>query len=438
MKQAVILAGGLGTRLRERLGDLPKPMIPIGGRPLLDHQLALCRRHGFDEVLILAGHRGSTIREYVGDGSRWGVGVRLCIEPEARGTAGAVVGVESALAPRYLVVYGDEMLGVDLDRLWRAHAEREAAATLLLHPNDHPLDSDLVEVDDADWIVGFHPRPHPAGALHANLVNAALYVIERGALAPWKGHGGILDFGRDVFPELKARGGRLYGYRSSEYIKDIGTPERYDRVCAEFEAGLVARSGWDRPQRAVFLDRDGTLNAEVGGVCRPEDLELLPGVAEAVRRLNHAGYRAVVITNQPVVAKGWCTAEELRRIHHRLEMALGAGHGFLDRIYVCPHHPERGFPGERPELKIECDCRKPGLGLVRRAVADLGIALGESWLVGDSTTDLATARAAGVRSVLVRTGLGGRDGKHAVSPDFVVDNVGAAVALILEQDRVVA
>jgi len=431
MKQAVILAGGRGTRLQALLGDLPKPMVPIGGKPLLEHLLDLCRRHGYAEVLLLVGYRAECIQAHCGDGSRWGLRVSYEVEREPRGTAGAVLAAMPRLAERFLVLYGDELVNVDLDRLERAHAGAQAAATLLLHPNDHPLDSDLVEVDGRGWITTFHRRPHPPDRLFQNLVNAALYVIERATLEPWKEVGGALDFGHDVFPAMLERGGRLLGYRSPEYVKDIGTPERYARVCREYEAGVVAASCLAVPQRAVFLDRDGTLNQEIDGVCDPDRLQLLPGVAAAVRQLNHHGWRVVVVTNQPVVAKGFCSASEVERVHRKLERLLGEGQGFVDRIYWCPHHPERGFPGERSELKIECACRKPKPGLVLQAARDLNVDLASSWFVGDSTTDLATAANAGVRSILVRTGRAGQDGKCVAHPDQVADDLTAAVGFIV-------
>ena len=433
IQQAVILAGGKGTRLKERLGDLPKPMISIGGKPLLEHQIELVKHYGFTDVLILAGYRAEVLKEHFGDGDRWGVSIRYEIEEDALGTAGAVLRALPRLADRFLVLYGDEMVNVDLHRFTQAHDNGKADASLLLHPNDHPLDSDLVELDGGGWITQFHNRPHPQGRLFQNLVNAALYVIEKRALMSQPGPSGQVDFGKDLFPATLKAGGRLFGYQSPEYIKDIGTPSRYDRVCAEYANGVIARSRLDHPQSAVFLDRDGTLNQEVGGVTRAEDLVLLPGVPEAIRALNHSGMRAVVVTNQPVVAKGFCSENDLRMIHNKLETQLGEQHAFLDRILYCPHHPEKGFAGERPELKFDCDCRKPNVGMIRRAVEQLNIDLASSWLIGDSTTDLQTAHNAGLRSILVRTGHGGTDGKYPVKADREFDSLSDAIRFVLEQ-----
>src|SRR5205085_4327579 len=226
----------------------------------------------------------------------------------------------------------------------------------------------------------------------------------------------------------------LLGYNSPDYIKDIGTPERYDRVCAEHASGVVQRSSLATPQRAVFLDRDGTLIHDKDCLRMAEELELIPGVPEAIRELNHHGWRAVVVTNQPVIAKGWCTEAELQRIHNKLETLLGQEHAFLDRIYFCPHHPEAGFAGERSELKIHCDCRKPAIGLIQRAAAELNTDLKESWLIGDTTTDMQTAKDAGVRSILVRTGSAGKDGKHDAKPDFIFDTLKEAVSFVVNRE----
>lgn len=430
MSQAVILAGGKGTRLRERLGDLPKPMIPFGGRPLLEHLLELCARHGLEDVVLLVGCGAGAIREHVGDGARWGVRVRYQAEDRPLGTAGAVMAMLPVLAERFVVLYGDTMVNVDLRRLWEAHASMGAAGTLLVHPNDHPLDSDLVELDDANRVIAFRNRPHLPDRWYPNLVNAGLYVLEQGALVEWRSRCAGGDFGRDLLPAMLGEGAWLQGYRSGEYIKDVGTPARYDRICAEWDSGVVARGSRSTPQPAVFLDRDGVLNEETGGVCTPEQLTLIPGSAEAVSELNHLGLRAVLVTNQPVVAKGFCTPAALREIHHKLETLLGRERAFLDRIFVCPHHPERGFAGEVPSLKIDCACRKPKPGLLLEAARELNLDLACSWLVGDSTADLAAAKAAGVRSILVQTGHAGKDGKYSVTPDIVCANLQAAVGII--------
>lgn len=433
MKQLLILAGGMGQRLRARLGDLPKPMIPIGGRPLLEHQIELSKKHGFTDIKIFASYRANVIERYFGDGSRWRVNISYVVEEEPLGTAGAVLAALDGLADTFLVLYGDVMVNVDLGRIWEAHVRAQADVTLLVHPNNHPFDSDLVEVSSEGWITGFHNRPHSAGGWYQNLVSAGLYVVDRKALQEAFPRATKLDFGKDVFPTVLKKGARLLGYNSLEYIKDIGTPERYDKICAEFQAGIIERSSLGTPQAAVFLDRDGTLIKEMDGLTSPDQLELLPGAAAAIHELNHRGIRAVMVSNQPVVAKGFCTEGDVEVSHRKLQTLLGREHAFLDRLYYCPHHPEKGFTGERPELKIDCECRKPKPGMIVQAARDLNLDLKTSWLIGDTTVDIETAKNAGIKSVLVRTGHGGRDRNFPIQPTLTAENVLEAVQQIVSK-----
>lgn len=433
MKQVVILAGGKGTRLRERLGNLPKPLVDICGTPLLERQVLLAKQYGIARALILVNHAAESIVDYCASKQNWGLDIECIDDGIPRGTAGATLAVFDRLADEFLVMYGDTMLAVDLDRFHAFHAQSpDAAATLLLHPNDHPHDSDLVEIDDADRILGFHPYPHDPSRDYPNLVNAALYWMRKPALAPWRAEKGMLDFAKDLFPAMLGRGITLRGYASPEYIKDIGTPARLDKVCADFRSGKIERARLDHPQAMVFIDRDGTINREVDHLRDPAQLELLSGAAEAIRRLNASEYRCCVVSNQPVIARGECTFEDMRAIHNRLETLLGREGAYVDRIYYCPHHPDRGFPGERVELKIACNCRKPHTGMIDRAARDFNIAREQSWLIGDTSVDIETARRAGLKSILVETGYAGLDYRWWTMPDATVPDLAAAVSFVLD------
>jgi histidinol-phosphate phosphatase family protein len=429
-RQAIILAGGKGTRLRARLGSLPKPLVDVDGVPLLGRQITALRASGFSEILLLVNHGADQIESYCAEPRFSGLSLTLSDDGEPRGTAGALLHAFEQLSSRFLVVYGDTLFDIDLNRFWRAHEAAQADATLFLHPNDHPGDSDLTETDEHGGVTAFHSPPHDPSRDLQNLVNAGLYVVEREAVAFWREQPTPTDIARDMFPAMLGRGARLRGYVSFEYIKDIGTPARLDRAVRHLRAGVVERARRDRPQRAVFLDRDGTINQWRGHLARADQLVLIDGAADAVRQLNEGEYRVVIATNQPVVARGETDLAEMRRIHGRLQGLLGQQGAFVDAIYVCPHHPDKGFAGEVRELKIQCECHKPGIGLIEDARRDLNVDLCRSWLVGDSTSDILTARRAGLRSILVETGEAGRDGKYAVMPDFILRDLAAAARFI--------
>ncbi|MGX5800338.1 HAD-IIIA family hydrolase [Bradyrhizobium sp. Arg314] len=429
--QAVVLAGGRGTRLRSRIGDLPKSLANIGGKPLLEHQIVLARQHGIERILVLVNHAAEQIVEFCNQRKNWGIDVRCVDDGAPLGTAGAVLAVLDLLDDNFLTIYGDTMLDVDLTRFKCFHEKHKAAATVFTHPNDHPHDSDLIETSEDGTVTAFHPYPRDPGFYYPNKVSAALYYIRKQAFLGWRSAVTPLDFGKDLFPEMLRAGAEIRSYSSPEYIKDAGTPARLDKVCADFESGRIARASLTSPQKAVFLDRDGCINVDHGHIDRPERFELIEGAAAAIGCFNRAEYRTIVVTNQPVVARGDCSVRDLRMIHNKMETELGRRGAFVDAIYFCPHHPDRGFAGEVEALKVRCECRKPSTGLVDDAVQALNIDRSQSWIIGDSSTDVALAKRSGIRSILVETGAGGLDSKYLVMPDYTVPDLFAAANFIL-------
>jgi len=427
---AVIMAGGRGARLAARSQGLPKVLVPILGKPLLEYQMELLAAAGIKNVAVLTGFKAEAVARFCAGGARWGLRVCCLPDREAAGPAAALLAALPSLGPRLLVLNGDTMVNLDLERFQAAHQASGAAVSLFLHPNDHPFDSDLVELDRHGRVLAFHPKPHQS-APPCNLVNAGVYLIESEALrrvfpAPPR------DFIPDLFAELLRAGVPLYGYRSPEYVKDAGTPERLDQVATDLATGLIARASLNQRAPAIFLDRDGTLVENVPYLSSPDNLRLLHGVPQALRLLRAAGYRLVLVTNQSVIARGGCTEDELVRIHNAMEIMLGAAGAFLDAIYYCPHHPDFGFAGEVRELKRSCECRKPEIGLVRRAVADLNIDLSTSWFVGDSPVDMLCAARAGVRAIQVGSDKT-RVERYSAQPDGYLPDLLSAAHFIVAQ-----
>jgi len=192
----------------------------------------------------------------------------------------------------------------------------------------------------------------------------------------------------------------------------------------------------DRKRPAIFLDRDGTLLEDVHLLHDIEDLKLFPFSSSALKALNDAGLLCFLVTNQPVVARNLCDFEMVKQIHHKLETLLGRQGTYLNDIFFCPHHPDKGYAEENPDYKMSCDCRKPGIGMIRQAELMYNVDTSVSWLIGDTTTDLQTARNAGMKGVLVLTGKGGKDGKYNVEPDYVFDNLVHAIDFILEVQEI--
>jgi D,D-heptose 1,7-bisphosphate phosphatase len=400
--KTVIIAGGKGTRIRSIADEIPKVMIPINSKPVIEYQILLAKRYGYTDFLFLTGYLGDKIEAYFGNGSNWGVNIEYFQETEALGTAGAFAEVKEKLTSDFWVFYGDTIMDFDMGKMYNFHRQHNSEATLFLHPNDHPHDSDLVDIDDDSQIIAFYPKPHK-NVYHRNLVNAALYILSP-AMLDFIHQGLKSDFGKNIFPTALVNSAKMYGYVSAEYIKDMGTPDRYEQVCNDMAVGKVARQNSRNKRPAVFLDRDGVINKEVNLLSSLDQMELIIGAAEAIRTINQSGYLAVVVSNQPVIARNLCDFDELKQIHNKMETLLGKEQAYLDAIYFCPHHPDRGYPEERVEYKIDCDCRKPKSGMFLKAAKDLNIDMSNSFMIGDKNTDIQAGQAAGVKqSFLIPT-----------------------------------
>lgn len=399
---AVIMAGGKGTRIAALNSTIPKPLLPVAGKPVLEHEIACLKQQGITNLVFTVSHMAEQIIAHFGDGSPFGVHIEYIREEMPLGTGGALFYLRDKVQDDFLLLNGDMIFDVDFQRLLTFHKAHNADATLLVHPNDHPYDSGLIIADEDGCVHGWLTKEDERG-WYSNSVNAGIHVLSPRMLdkltEPKK-----TDLDRDILkPSIPA--GKIYAYRSPEYVKDMGTPERIREVERDIESGRVRSRNLACKQKAIFLDRDGTINKYVGFLRNIDDFELLDGAAEAIRAINRSGYLAIVVTNQPVIARGEVSWEELREIHRKMETLLGQKGAYVDGIFICPHHPDKGFPGERPEYKIDCDCRKPKPGLLLQAAERYNIDLAASWMIGDSANDMAAGKAAGCQTIRVGDGM---------------------------------
>ena len=408
--KVVIMAGGRGTRISELFPDIPKPLIPIDGIPVLEREICSLASQGFRDIILTVSYLHEKIEEHFGDGSKWGVKIEYLVENTPLGNAGALFKLN--LKEDFLLLNADAMFDVDFNRFVAFHKEHGGLVTLFTHPNSHPYDSGLLVADKngavEQWLAKEDSRPE----YYRNRVNAGLHVInpkvlelsgidaDRVGAVGENGKPIKVDLDRQLLKPL-AGTGKMFCYDSPEYVKDMGTPERYYAVCEDYKAGRVSGKNLQNKQKAVFIDRDGTINKYVGFLRDIDEFELLDGVADAIKKINASGYLAIVVTNQPVIARGEVSFEELERIHNKMETLLGKEGAYLDAIYFCPHHPHKGYEGERPELKFDCNCRKPKPGMLLKAAQDFNIDLAQSWMIGDGENDIRAGQNAGCRTALI-------------------------------------
>ena len=273
MNQAVIMAGGKGTRLRGVTGDeLPKPMASVAGKPILQWQVENLRDNGVKKIILVVGYLGHVIRDYFQDGAQYGVEISYFTEESPLGTAGALPLLSDRLEDNFLLAFGDVIFDVDLERMERFHFAHSALATLFVHPNTHPFDSDLVMVGEDCRVYDFDSKNNVRTGWYDNCVNAGFYMLTRELCERIPGNGTKSDLEKDVLIPLARSGGGVYAYASPEYIKDVGTPQRIAAAAREIESGFVAGRCLKHPQKCIFLDRDGTINQLRGLVSRAEDL----------------------------------------------------------------------------------------------------------------------------------------------------------------------
>lgn len=417
--KTVIMAGGKGTRISSVFSDIPKPMIRIAGKPVLEHEILCLKEQGFTDLIITVSYLAEHITNYFGDGTKFGVQIEYFVEEEPLGNAGALFKLRNKLTEDFLLLNADAVFDVDFNRLVDYHKQKNSLVTLFAHSNNHPYDSGLLITDlqgcVKQWLTKEDVRPQ----WYRNCVNAGLHVINpvvldmTGIDADMVGNEINskrlkVDLDRQILKPLCGTG-KMFCYDSPEYVKDMGTPERYEEVCNDFALKRVHAKNLKEKQKAIFLDRDGTINKYVGFLRNINDFELLPGAAKAIEEINLSGYLAIVVTNQPVIARGEVTFDELAEIHNKMETLLGREGAFIDKIYFCPHHPDKGFAGEVPKLKTECDCRKPKPGMLLQAAKDFNIDLSQSWMVGDGENDVKAGNAAGCKTALIGTGDYGQD-----------------------------
>lgn len=429
---AVILAGGKGTRLAELAINVPKPLVMIHGKPVLQYQIENLRRSGIDQVLLIIGYQGHKIQEFFGNGAGFGVKIDYYREESPLGTAGALYYIKDKLPDDFLVIYGDLIFDLDFARFIAFHEKNKALCSLIVHPNDHPHDSDILVLDAKDTVIDFFKKNLERKEYYSNRVNAGIALLNKQILnleTAIQDDKVMQDLEKDLILPL-IQSGRVFGYKTTEYIKDMGTPDRYEKVQKHLVKGIVSQRSMHHKQKAIFLDRDGTINKHVGFVTRCHDLEINEEAYSAIGMINDSGYLAIVITNQSVIARNLCSITELNEIHDKMDVDLGKRSVYIDDLFYCPHHPDKGYPEENIEYKVKCNCRKPKIGLIEQAVEKYNIDLAASYFIGDAISDVLTGKNASVKTILLGEQ---KSSSIEVQPDYYAKDLLEAVEIIMQK-----
>lgn len=399
--QVVVLLGGLGTRLRGRYPDLPKPMVDVHGRPFIYYQLQLMKWSGLRDFVFCVGHKGEIIKSLFKDGRKLGINIKYSFDgEEPLGTGGAIKKATPLLKKDFMVVYGDSYMDVNYTEIISAYhkfkKEKKQKSLMVVFRNKNRYDKSNVVFRNG-VLLRYDKNNRHRDAEH---IDYGISILDKNLL-------GIIP--RNEYFDLSeayaifVRKGLMAGYEVKNRFYEIGTPDSLE----EFKRFIFKRAFVKKP--AVILDRDGTLNEicfneETGHLdspLRPEELKLLPGAAQSLRIIKSLGYAVIVVTNQPQAAKGKTTLDGIFRISNKFKDILAKKGVYMNDILICPHHPV-GSPTSKERFLIkDCDCRKPKPGLLKIAIEKFNLDTANSYVAGDSYVDVLAGKSAKVKTVFL-------------------------------------
>lgn len=436
LAQAIIMAGGFGKRLQNAFPDIPKPLVDLDNKPLVWYSISLLKKHGITKFIISTHFKAGLVENYCRELAReLEVEVEFFQENVPLGSGGSILHLLPKLENNFFVLNSDVFTEMDLTAMYNYHITKGSLATLVTHPNDHPYDSDIVLTDGENRVLDFLFKDRERKFYDArNLVNAGLVLINKSFLSSFKYYDNkqydlvkdLISPGVDIFH-------KVFAYNTVEFIKDCGTVDRLFSVENALRTGFVKSRSKETSKKAIFLDRDGTINEHDGHIKSIHQVKVSKENSKAIRKINRSEYLSLIVSNQPVVARGDISVEDLQKINNYIEYEMGINGAYVDDSFFCLHHPHKGYPGEVEELKVNCNCRKPKPGLLRTAADLYHLSLSDCFIVGDRLADIEAGWRIGVPGVLLETGDREKQSATELLPFALAKNLPEACEFILEK-----
>lgn len=385
LREALILAGGLGTRLGELTLETPKPILPVDGEPFMRYLLWNLARQGVRRAVLSTGYLAEKVEAVLGDGSDFGLELSYAVETEALGTGGAIRFAAEQLGDRFYVLNGDTLFDANLPALNALAIDLAVPAAIAMRAVEDVSRYGRVLVDDAGRMTEYAEK----SASGPGWISGGIYVLEKHLLERLPE--GPCSVEKSLFPDMVSER-KVAGMPSNGYFVDIGLPETLAAANEEVPK-------W-RNKQTVFLDRDGVLNVNHGWVHTPEEFDWIEGAPQAVRWLNDKGYLVILITNQAGIARGKYSEKTFLEFTDWMQDRLAEHGAHLDAVYYCPNHPVHGLA----PYNVECGRRKPAPGMLIDAIRDWKIDPAKAVMIGDKPSDMEAAETAGVRGHLFEGG----------------------------------
>ncbi len=397
----VVLVGGKGSRVASLLNGKSKPELNITkNKKIIDFQLDKLTKYN-KKIFFLSNYRFQTLKKYLKKKYSKFLNYEIIEETNELGTAGALKILEKKKFENFLIIDGDLLFNVDFKKFLSSHQKNKSDCTLLIHPNNHPYDSDAVEIDKNNKVTKIYKKNDK---FKPNNCLSGIKIIKKNCLK-FIELNKSQDFTKDFLPKIFKHKKKIYGYETREYIKDIGTPDRIIQAKFEIKTKKYKNGSLKKTLPAIFIDKDGVINKLNKKKHYQSVKNIIPGSIKALKLINNSKFLSVMITNQPAIAKGIISEKKFKNDLKFLTSKLGKKNVFLDKIYYCPHHPEKGYKNEIHHLKINCKCRKPKNGLFLKAIKELNIDVKNSFMIGDQFSDFLASKKTNLRFVGVNFGL---------------------------------
>lgn len=395
MYATVIPVGGEGNRVSGLTNGRSKAEIKLfKNKKIIDFQVEQISKLN-KKIIFLSNSKFKSLNEYISK-KYYNLDITIINEDKKLGTAGSLDSLRKFNFKFYLIIYGDLIFNIDLKKIIQFHKKKKSECTIVVHPNNHPYDSDCIEIDDNLKSKKIFFKPHFKKNI-PNLCFAGINLINKNLLKFIQTNK-FQDFSKD-FLKIYEDKIKIYAYNTREYIKDAGTPERISQIKKELTSIKYLKGNIKKKIPAIFLDKDGVINKLNKKKNYQKIDDLIEGVVEAISIINKTGYLVIIITNQPAIAKGIISEKKFIQDINKLSSKLSRNDVYFDRIYYCPHHPDKGFKNEIKKLKKNCNCRKPNNGMLIKAIRELNIDKSKSFFIGDQYSDYLASKKTNIKFI---------------------------------------
>ena len=392
----IIISGGKGSRFRT-IQSLPKILTKFNKKTIFDIIKDNLQKYRLNKIHLLCGKNKEKIIKSIKKKKN----LFFYDEEKLLGTAGCLKKLDSNnLSEDIIIIFGDLLFEIDFLKFFQFHKKKNSDITIFSHPSDHIYDSDMLKVDKNNKVKNIFYKPHKKKIISNNLTIAGLFIIKKKLLKEIPKNKKV-DFSKYLLKKLLKKNFFIASYNSREYCKDFGTPDRYKIVKKDYKNKIHLLRSYEKKLPAIFLDRDGVINKDMGPNQYSNPFNFLNDAIKSLIKLRKSKYLIFLITNQPSVAKGFITHQQLKKSLLKYEIFLSSKGFYFDKIYFCPHHPHKGFKGENIKFKINCICRKPKPGLLYLANREFNLDLKKSFFIGDSSNDYFAALKAKVKPIII-------------------------------------